>query len=622
MPKQPLRTPRAAVGVPAPLPRWARLFPWWALPLLAYAVLEYYGLRADGFSTSGDKLRDPDTMMRLAIIRQAQATGGFHHGFFPRDNAPYGFAMHWTLPFNWLVLGLSKLFDLFMPGQGLEQAGYWTGPILTVAIAMATYFTARQITRPAAAACAAAIVMFSPSIAAYGRNGTANHHGLMVLDSLFLALLAFKAARRPEDLLSAVLAGIMAAFCLWTSAEILIVVGPVFLLLFGLWVREGQPRTGQVLLASAAFSIGVSLFLLVDPPFDGLLDPVIDRISMPYMVLADFPLVLAFLAWRLHLDWEGRAALFMLCGLICGGLWLLAFPQAPEGVQGALGPYLTNEWAQQIVELHAVTGWQNVIANLGVGFLSSTLIVFTSRERNEKRAYLAFFAILLALAWMHYRLAFYLCVASAFYLARHIDEHWRLHGAAWRAGLVICAMLVVGLGWTSQLNVARHLGISGRNTPGSSCQAYPVRDLLNDQHWLGVAKPNPIFLDDFNQTPDLLFWTNADTVAGNYHPNRQGLTDTIRFMRATNDAVAKDIARRRGIDFVLFCGGSISTIFGFTSSERGRNAAMGDQLMTSMDPTLYTRMWSNQPPSWLKRRPWPAGVQSDLILYQVVSDGG
>ena len=668
-------------------PMRTRLFGWWMAPLLAYAVLEFLGLRADGFITSGNRIRDADTMMRLAIIRQAQATGGFHHGFFPRDNAPYGFAMHWTLPFNWLVLGLSKLFDLFMPGQGLEQAGYWTGPLLSVAIALASYRLARQIMSRPASACASAMILFSPAIFAYGRNGTANHHILMCLDSVVLLWAALRALRRPDDARGAILMGLVGAFCLWTTAELLILVGPAFMLLFGLWAWEGRRRTAQILFASATFSIGVSLALLVDPPYGGLLDPAIDRLSVPYAILADVPFFLAFLAWRLPLDRRRRRSMLLAAsGLICGVAWLLAFPQAPDGVEGALGPYLRDEWASRVAELQSVTDWRHGLMNLGTGILSLLLIIAPRLRRREKIvlsgllavlvvmlwtdiasgitaqadegltlsiklrylltvlpiiifvpyfgkifvrrrptrlrvALLGLFCILLALAWVHTRLTFYLIMAAALYLPHRAGERWADRGISGRAWLVVSALLIAGYTLPGMVWVMNKEGASGVNTPESTCQVYPVAALLNDPQWLGIAKPRAIFLDDLNETPELLFWTNNDTVAGNYHPNRQGLYDTFQFMRATDDRIAQDIAARRGVDFVLFCERGVSS-FAYTSNARFDDGIVDGQLAVPFDPTVYSRLWSHRPPPWLKPRPWPDGVKTDLLLYQVLPDGG
>ncbi len=241
--------------------------PWWSLPLILLILLEGTSFAAEGFQVGGNTLHDYDTVTRLAYLRDVMARHAWNHGLFERINAPYGMRLHWTLPFNLILLGIVKAFALFNPATALQYAGYWTGPLFRVIIAPAAYWAGRQILSPVASAFASGMILFSPYLFDYAHRGTANHHVLLVLDSILLAGLALRTARRPEagGLLPLAL-GAMAGFCLWTTFELVILVAPLFLILFVVWIVEGELRYRQVLLASAGFSLMLSVALLADAP--------------------------------------------------------------------------------------------------------------------------------------------------------------------------------------------------------------------------------------------------------------------------------------------------------------------------------------------------------------------
>ncbi len=83
------------------------------------------------------------------------------------------------------------------------------------------------------------------------------------------------------------------------------------------------------------------------------------------------------------------------------------------------------------------------------------------------------------------------------------------------------------------------------------------------------------------------------------------------------DDRAREIARKRDADYVLLCGNGNDTTYSFVSAEKARKALAepGDEF----DPqeTLYTRLTDQQPPGWLKLKPWPDDVDTDLLLYEV-----
>src|SRR6185437_13219072 len=55
-----------------------------------------------------------DTDGYMHALRQQLLMQGKPFSFVARDNAPYGFVMHWTAPYDVYTVGLVKLFGLFV----------------------------------------------------------------------------------------------------------------------------------------------------------------------------------------------------------------------------------------------------------------------------------------------------------------------------------------------------------------------------------------------------------------------------------------------------------------------------------------------------------------------------
>ena len=80
-----------------------RLVPW-ALIVALWALL-HAGLVKIGASPVLDgNLVDPDSFMRLVRVTQLHETGAWYDTSVPRINAPYGDVLHWTRPFDVLLL--------------------------------------------------------------------------------------------------------------------------------------------------------------------------------------------------------------------------------------------------------------------------------------------------------------------------------------------------------------------------------------------------------------------------------------------------------------------------------------------------------------------------------------
>ena len=611
-----------------PPPAMSRL-PYWILPIMLYVLLDLAGLAHHRFQVSADSITDSDTLTRLAYLRQVIETGRWDHGVFAGMNTPYGMILHWSLPFNMLILALVRLFSFSLdlpPEAALHYAGYWTGPVCRVLIAPSGYWVARRLLSPPAAAVAATLMLFSPFLFNYAYNGSANHHALLYLDGVLLVGFGLRALLDSDQPGRGFAFGLFAAFCLWDSPEMVLFAGPLLLAAIWLWIRDGAPRQRSLLLTLGTFSIGAWTALLADPPFGGVGAIWYDQLSAPLAVAADLPLLILLGGLFLPLDGEPRRLAYVLvAGPVAVLLWLALFPSALHGVQ--IDPYLAREWLAVNREWEPVLQWQRVLLYIGGGGVS-LLVASEYRGPREHKELLVFgLGLLCFLATWHFRLAGLLSVASALFLGYWFDNAQRglerfppsLTKHARLAAILLCVgPLALELALTaSDIRIARwFMGEGAAKHP--NCDAYAARTALNDQAWMAAGGGHPRIAADINLAASVVYWTRASTLAGNYHRDNAGLMDAFAFFRDPGESTAHAIAARRGIDFVLICGKARNSGFSFASIANASAAYGRGGEDYEVEDTLYSRLMAGRSPAWLRARKWPPDIRTDLLLYQVI----
>ncbi len=594
-------------------------------PLVLIVILALQ-LASTGFSVDAANIADTDTLMRLAYIREILAHG-WQNGFFARDNAPYGAVLHWTKPFYYLIIAFYEgLRAVLPPGRALVYAGYFTGPLLAMVTSLAAYWTARPLMTPPLAMSASLAVVLSNSFLVYDKPGVANHHALLLLDFIVAAGFSIRLARRPNDLSVAVGGGLATAFAVWTSFEMLVLAGLVFAFVFYLWLLDGRSRQLQVLTVATSFSALTTVSVLIDPPYGGYRVLAFDHPSLPVLSLAAVPVVVAlFLEVVSSAGWRGRlTGLIAACTMTLGiWLWLFAVLLAP--VMQHMDPAVSGEMDPTIAEwVHIRRLWSSfaILGNGLIGLFAGLLLL------PRGRYYLPIAGLLLALAIVsreHLRFAGYFWIAGTFVAAYSLQRILRRGPASASMprtiSVAIGAFLLVVFcqGFGSMIHTRAE---AATKEPQKSCQISNVAAALNDPAWRGVpAGSAPIFANDFETTPGLLYWTDARTVAGYYHRDIPGVADLLSILRdnTPRDVMARGLVQDHGVQFVLVCPSHSAVNFSQASLALYYKAVRRDPDFTYAPPTLYDRLSAGHDPGWLTPRPWPAGTKTDLQLYQVNS---
>jgi hypothetical protein len=172
--------------------------------LLALAALGAHAGMAllDGRALAG-LLLDVDGFTRLVRIREWWEGAGWADPVSRVFNPPEGLWLHWTRPFDLLVLGPAWLLWR-LAGAAPDAALYWAGaavgPGLHAATVVTAAWAARGVFRGPVPLLAGAFTAAHPMLLLYAGFGSVEHHGLFVLCgtvSLGLAIRALRGRRSP-----------------------------------------------------------------------------------------------------------------------------------------------------------------------------------------------------------------------------------------------------------------------------------------------------------------------------------------------------------------------------------------------------------------------------------------
>jgi len=573
-------------------------------------------------------LIDPDGYMRLARVAQLWQDGIWFDPIVTRIGPPEGLALHWSRPFDLLLL-LGAL--IASPVLGFDGALFWwgaiLGPLLQIAAAIALVWAAAPLL-PRLWRCILAFLFVSqPAIFGAFAGGRPDHHGLQILLFVLLIGLILRLIFDPTRTPAAIWAGAISAFAVWISVESIL---PVVLSIaaLGLAWLFGDPRALRApVIHGISALIAVLAALLIERGGGAWESGAIDRLSLAHVTV--FAVNLGFwlaMAWLARHDWahglparSGLAALGALLGLAL--LWLalpglfadpmdsgdalynakhmvhieelqplIRFPEAPDG-----------DWAAALTR---------PLLWLGLALLAGPWLIrliWTARG-PERLAWIYLglgAALFLPLAARQVRWAFYpeifllipyaaLAGALLDRVARRASEH--LIGTL-RPLIVVafCAWFYVPAG---MLESAPRASAAIHNA--ASCPIRELAPLLDDPSGLGGRPLTILALIDFG--PELLYRTRHSVLSIPNHRRQPGFTTGYRIMTASDFTAAERGLRSAGVDMVLVCPSSAETWFYDTESEA---------------QTLSQALQAGEPPAFLDRIPLPAPLDGQFRLYAV-----
>ena len=590
---------------------------WLPVAMSVFVLVLAATLRNDGAVLTG-KLFDPDVYMRAVRVLQLLRTGDWFDSTIAQANAPFGDALHWTRPFDVLMLAVAApMLPFLSDAQAIYLTAMFVSPILYLVALPALYWAARPLLDREGQFYLGILFLFQVATAGQFLVGRGDHHSLLCL--LFIVQLG-QALRllgeRPTGRLVAA-AGLTTALTVWVSPEGLVAAA---LIHFGLgvhWLLSGA-ATRRGLGHAAGTVVGIAVALVIERPPADWLAVEYDKISVFHLLLFSL-LALFWIAaagpWQ---RWPLRFALGAAGAAGIAAVVLLLFPNAVKGPLAALEPRVAEVWFTVISEAQGAIDLRNpsrtlsrLLLNLGPILIAVPMLLHLLRTTDgAARRQWAWLALALAvytglaldeLRWLYYPQICFLppFAAALMWLLSRLGLRQRPPDATPRqarrivlgrpATVVVFGLLFFGL-------AALVPGDEADAGAGDGCDLAGTARLLSAPP-LGDRRRN---IMSFNfTTSEFIYRTRHAYVATPYHRNAAGILDGYDFFSTTDPDRAWEIARRRDLDLGVFCPAS-------------REHAMYEKEGAE---TMLDRLSDGNPPPWLSPMPVDPGL--GYLIYEI-----
>jgi hypothetical protein len=565
--------------------------------------------------TVADNLADGDGYARLLRVTRLLETGAWFDSSLPRANAPYGGSLHWTRPFDVLLLALALPL---MPVVGFSKALFWSGVIVSPLLHVVSAFTLVWAVTPmvgrAAAAFAGVLTVTQMGIMGYATVGHADHHMAFALIAIVALGFAIRLLIMPDVRRGGALAvGLTLAVGIWVGPEFLGVLALTLLAVGLVWLAGEPGAVTKNMGVAQGLALGLGLAVLIEHGPQAFFAIEYDRVSI--VALTGSLLVLAFwggvvVTTRLKKrEWglAGRLAIALVgMGAISTAMWLL-FPNILVGPLGDMDPaflYLFDD----IAEFESVGGLSRFLIYLGGAVFALPWVVWRARRQwQEPNRWVwvgiaggLLVSVVLASLWL--RASLYAGIFLAVVLADLIDHvvgaiAKRFSGPV-RSFCVVSAVLFLAVG---PLTVGAGTLNAGSGGVGKTCPVQALTRNLNRPPW---AARSLTILGSANFGPEILYRTNHKVLGTLHHRNSAGILDSVKILGGADEALVRRLIRERRVDLIVLCPGS-----GSDGYLLGRDGG----------PIFYRRLENGEIPDWLREVKLPEKLGLSFRLFEVVA---
>lgn len=518
----------------------------------------------------GGLSNDPDSYMRLARFREGY--GIFHGGFVPRDNAPYGTVLPWTMPMDGVLAFFYAIGRAFSDqGGALYFAARVASPFLCATIGPLIFFGLRPFFSLRARVVMAGMAAISPGLVGYSVPGQADHHAMEVWSSVLFAvvLIRYLFLDWPRYWQAAV-AGVAAAGALWTSLEGFIIVGTGLSALVLHRCMVESPRADRTwagdLVLAGAFALAMTTAWLVDPPYEGLWAPKTDRLSIVYVSFS-WLFAANLIGFGIYLS---KAASFsrprnLVVAALLGGAaflcWIAVEPDVLKGPFGQVDQSLSLVFfADQDIEmlpLWRLTMWTvpHLACLILIWIAIAVLIAKTSGPQRRLWIACAVLMIPVSLIGIRFvRAMYYAEVFGSIPLGLVLAQRTRRYSKKFMEFSAIALSAVVMLGVYSATTLLWHGLRPPHQSQAAAANVCRTGTKSLSEAIAPIENRDAIVMTELNYAPRVLYLSpHLRTVAGPFHRNTEGIRDVFAFFNAHSDDDARAIVYKRGIKYVLIC---------------------------------------------------------------------
>lgn len=545
------------------------------LALMVYkAVGAYLKLDHATYAIGPD---DPDSWLRLTLVRDWLAGGGWYDHAVYGSNVPYAPTVSpWTRPIDMVLAGLVWL-------QGASDAPLTT-KLMRAALVMPILWVVlfviglkRALTRisdlPYTGLYLIAMIGTAPMMWNYFGTGNADHHALLAVLWVWAVGCLFVPGKW-DGARMGVLLGVM----LWVSPEALVLIGGIMVWLGARWAYEGGSLR-MLRHTSIAFAVTVAVALLVERPAAEWGVPIYDSLSVVHLVLSVACAAMAVVLTRFK---PGTICGRYVAGALAGGvvlavMWAL-YPLFFKGPMAEVDPFILSDFLPRVTEAASVLK-ETLPSAMGLLLqpLIAILIALYSLQggcalsKRDAATLLALLLVATALYLLQQRWYYYLyplvVLAIAPWLASLCSARQSrgIYPGEWIADrpeekqALVRTPLVIALLLCPLLLML--LGVDATDKRAKRADACERKARVFIQHG-GLTKalgdtPRRLWVGT-NLGTQVLFFTPHTIVASNYHREGQGIRYVWEAMKLKAPEALKAHLAERGIEALLVCPASLA----------------------------------------------------------------
>lgn len=558
---------------------------------LAYALSKWSVYPLDHGLPIGQA--DPDSWLRLTLVRDWLLSGHWYDHSVIRSNAPFsGSVSPWTRPLDLVIAALTSLQPESVDINLRLMRASLLLPVLWMALLVLGIHRAIRaiLPLPAAYAMAGVMIMTLPMLWNYFSLGNADHHAPLAV--LFIWAMG-GVIRNPTSHRLMVFTGLLVGIQLWVSVESLMLIALIYGWYGLCWLRGDDRKMEALAWLSSTTALTALLALIIERPAAAWHTPIYDSISIVHVIALTFA---ALFAWGLRMTRVRTLAHRLVYALLGGTVMLMLIAlMAPKFFLGPMvdvHAYILSDFLPRISEANPFykLSLPTVLSMLLVPGAALALCLrawlrpvntFYARDMALMLAFFVTGTLLLYLGqqrWSYYLLPLSIVAVAPFLGALFTPEH-PLVAKRWPALLLAglpsgaqakrripVTLAILGLPFIllllgSEPELPAHAPADGANAAYvSRLQAaqrdscYRVARTLIRSGELQRLLPAPsTILAPTDLGTELLFFTNHHIVASNYHREGEGLEYVWRAEKITDAKLLRAHLSQRDVKVLLLC---------------------------------------------------------------------
>lgn len=536
------------------------------ITLIAYLGVQY-AFYQSVYLSQGTEIMGTDTFMRLVRVENLYETGNWFDGMSERSNAPFGELLHWTRPFDMVLLMPTILLSAFMPfSTALKIMGIVVSPLLGCLSLFLVIWMLSPLVESEKRPLLLLLFLSQPMIYQFFSFGRPDHHGLLLVVFIMNLGLLIRLIKNPKRLREQIILGILLAFSIYISVEAIVVVLLIFGILCTLWLLyEGDFLRASTKVAGV-LTTSTAVFMMIEKPLGGLAEEIYDQISLVYIVFFMIITIILLSSSYVYRRTAKTPKILVLgtFALVGAGIMYGIYPNFFKGPFVLVNPRLFPIWLEHVNEVQPMLsqglksiGSFMIIMGLPLTGLTYYLLNFKKKSVKEKQLSVAVglsflvygFLSLYQIRWSGY--LFIVSLYPIFYMIGSVMDKVNVivNKQKWRSVYRVSSLMVILFGF---LLIGSIFLMVDKDSKGSDDLKVDIAELCK---WINqndeLADSTQTLLTFIDYGPEILYRTSHQVIATPYHRNDLGILFAYDVMNATDEKVVREQLDARAVTLIV-----------------------------------------------------------------------